>query len=260
MTRHPQLATRHFLPCAFDKSRYNLPMTRQAQYQPLQFQRLDQETQLQRSREFLAQMRTRRTVRQFSREPVPIELIENAIAAAGTAPSGANQQPWTFVVVSDPQIKQQIREAAEKEERAFYQERASQEWLDALAHLGTDAIKEHLTDAPYLIVCFRQPFGYAADPVTGEKTKVKHYYSDESMGIAVGILLTALHLSGLATLTHTPSPMRFLGEVLNRPDNERAYVIIPVGYPAENAHVPVIKKKKLDEIMTVIMVRCAGAE
>lgn len=227
-------------------------MPQEAQYQPLQFQRLDHETQLQRSREFLAQMRTRRTVRHFSRDPVPFELIANAIAAAGTAPSGANQQPWTFVVVSDPLVKQKIRETAEKEEQAFYHERASQEWLDALAHLGTDEIKEHLTAAPYLIVCFRQPFSYTVDPAGGAKKKIKHYYSDESMGIAVGILLSALHLSGLATLTHTPSPMHFLSEVLGRPANERAFVVIPVGYPAADAQVPLISKKSLDEIMIEI--------
>ena len=188
-------------------------------------------------------------MRQFSTDPVPFELIANAIAVAGTAPSGANQQPWTFVVVSDPALKRQIRDAAEAEERAFYEGRASQEWLDALAHLGTDAVKTHLTDAPYLIVCFRQAFGYRTDPESGEKQKVKHYYSDESMGIAVGMLLTALHHSGLVTLTHTPSPMRFLGDLLGRADNERAYVVIPVGYPAEDAVVPVIGKKTLDEIL-----------
>jgi hypothetical protein len=153
------------------------------------------------------------------------------------------------VVVSDPALKRQIRDAAEAEERAFYEGRASQEWLDALAHLGTDAVKTHLTDAPYLIVCFRQAFGYRTDPENGEKQKVKHYYSDESMGIAVGMLLTALHHSGLVTLTHTPSPMRFLGDLLGRADNERAYVVIPVGYPAEDALVPVIGKKSLDEIL-----------
>ena len=224
-------------------------MANHANYRPLNFERLDTETQLQHSREFLAQMRKRRTVRQFSTDPVSYELIENAIAVAGTAPSGANQQPWTFVVVSDPLLKRRIREAAEEEERAFYHGRASQEWLDVLAHLGTDDVKTHLSDAPYLIVCFRQPFGYRIDPQSGEKQKVKHYYSDESMGIAVGMLLTALHLSGLVTLTHTPSPMRFLGDVLNRPDNERAYVVIPVGYPAEDAQVPVIGKKSLGEIL-----------
>ena len=224
-------------------------MTQKANYHPLDFERLDTNTQLQRSREFLVQMRKRRTVRQFSTDPVPYELIENGIAAAGTAPSGANQQPWTFVVVSNPLLKQRIREAAEEEERAFYEGRASQEWLDALAHLGTNDIKTHITDAPYLIVCFRQPFGYEIDPQTGEKQKVKHYYSDESMGIAVGMLLTALHLSGLVTLTHTPSPMRFLAELLNRPDNERAYLLIPVGYPAKDAQVPLINKKSLGEIL-----------
>ncbi len=227
-------------------------MTPEAHYQPLEFEQLDTETQLRRSRDFLAQMRKRRTVRQFSSEPVPFELIANAIAVAGTAPSGANQQPWTFVVVSNAAVKRQIREAAEEEERTFYQSRASQEWLDALAHLGTDEIKTHLTDAPYLIVCFRQPFGYRIDPETGAEQKVKHYYSDESMGIAVGMLLAALHISGLVTLTHTPSPMRFLSKVLNRPDNERAYVVIPVGYPAEKAQVPLISKKPLDEILVHI--------
>ena len=227
-------------------------MTIDAQYQPLDFERLDPETQIQRSREFLAQMRKRRTVRDFSPEPVPLELIENAVAASGTAPSGANQQPWTFVVVSDPELKRRMREAAEEEERAFYNGRASQEWLEALAHLGTDDVKSHLTDAPYVIVCFRQAFGYRIDPQTSAKQKVKHYYSDESMGIAVGLLLTALHLSGLATLTHTPSPMRFLSELLNRPDNERAYVVIPVGYPAADAQVPVISKKALNEILVLM--------
>jgi nitroreductase len=221
----------------------------QAEFQPLDFDRLDPQEQLQRSREFLLEMRRRRTVRHFSQEQVPFELIANAIAVAGTAPSGANQQPWTFVVVTDPLLKQQIREAAEEEEKAFYESRASQEWLDALAHLGTDALKEHLTDAPYLIVCFRQAYGYRVDPETGLPQKVKHYYSEESMGIAVGMLLAALHHSGLATLTHTPSPMRFLSELLDRPKNERAFVLIPVGYPADDAVVPLIDKKTLAEIL-----------
>ncbi len=148
-------------------------MPQEAQYQPLQFSKLDRETQLLRSREYLSRMKARRTVRHFSSEPVPLELIKNAIAAAGTAPSGANQQPWTFVVISDPEVKQQIRAAAEEEERAFYSGRASQEWLDALAHLGTDEIKTHITDAPYLIVCFRQPFGYEIDPANGQKKESK---------------------------------------------------------------------------------------
>lgn len=220
-----------------------------AQYQPLIFERLTPDEQLARSRQFLARMRSRRTVRDFSSEPVRFELIENAIAAAGTAPSGANQQPWTFVVVSNPEIKRQIRLAAEAEEKESYQHRMSQEWLDALAHLGTDWHKPHLEIAPYLIVVFRQAYGLKVDPQTGEETKIKHYYTEESVGIAVGFLLASLHQAGLATLTHTPNPMGFLSEILQRPPNERAYVVIPVGYPAENARVPVITKKPLDEIM-----------
>lgn len=194
-------------------------------------------------------MRRRRTVRDYSSEPVPLELIENAIAAAGRAPSGANQQPWTFVLVSDPEIKRQIRLAAEAEEKESYERRMSDEWLEALAALGTDWHKPHLEDAPYPIVVFRQAYGATTDPATGEIRKVKHYYSEESVGIAVGVLLTALHLCGLATLTHTPSPMAFLGRILQRPDNERPYVLIPVGYPPPNAKVPRIDKKRLDEIM-----------
>lgn len=222
--------------------------TIQAQYHPLDFERLSPDEQLAASRQFLVQMSKRRTVRDFSPEPVPFELIENAIAAAARAPSGANQQPWTFVVIQDPELKRRIREAAEAEERESYERRMSQEWLDALAHLGTDWHKPHLEDAPYLIVVFRQPYALVQD-AAGEPVKVKHYYSEESVGIAVGFLLAALHLSGLATLTHTPSPMGFLGEILQRPSNERAFVLIPVGYPAEDAHVPVITKKSLDDIL-----------
>lgn len=218
-------------------------------FQPLEFERLDSAEQLRRSQEFLNRMRTRRTVRDFSREPVPFTLIENAIATAGTAPSGANQQPWTFVVVSNPDIKHQIRLAAEAEERENYERRMSQEWLDALAHLGTDANKPHLEDAPYLIIVFVQPYGIEVDPSTGQTKHVKHYYALESVGIAVGMLLASLHQAGLATLTHTPSPMGFLSEILNRPPNERAYVVIPVGYPAADAKVPVITKKSLNQIM-----------
>lgn len=218
-------------------------------FQPLEFERLDSAEQLRRSQEFLDRMRTRRTVRDFSREPVPFTLIENAIATAGTAPSGANQQPWTFVVVSNPDIKHQIRLAAEAEERENYERRMSQEWLDALAHLGTDANKPHLEDAPYLIIVFVQPYGIEVDPSTGQTKHVKHYYALESVGIAVGMLLASLHQAGLATLTHTPSPMGFLSEILNRPPNERAYVVIPVGYPTIDAKVPVITKKSLNQIM-----------
>jgi nitroreductase len=214
-----------------------------AQFHSLHFERLSQQEQLANSRQFLQTMQRRRTVRDFTSEPVPYELIENAIATAAAAPSGANQQPWTFVVVSDPDIKRQIREAAEAEEKESYGGRMSQEWLDALAHLGTDWHKPHLEDAPYLIVVFLQAYGVEAGQ------KIKHYYASESVGIAVGMLLCSLHLAGLATLTHTPSPMAFLSRILKRPENERAYVVIPVGYPAEDAQVPVISKKSVDEVL-----------
>jgi iodotyrosine deiodinase len=198
---------------------------------------------LRRSRDFLAAMSLRRTVRQFSREPVPWELIENAVATAGTAPSGAHQQPWTFVVVSDPALKRRMREAAEEEERRNYKSRMSDEWLRALERLGTDWRKPHIEDAPYVIVVFEQAYGLE------DGRKVKHYYVKESVGIAVGLLLTSLHLAGLATLTHTPSPMGFLARLLGRPLNERAYVLIPVGYPAAEATVPDLVRKPLGEIM-----------
>jgi iodotyrosine deiodinase len=218
-------------------------LTRKYPFQPLVFERLSPEQQIANSRAFLEKMRTRRTVREYSNEPVPFELIENAIATAGTAPSGANQQPWTFVVVSNPDIKRQIRHAAEAEEKESYENRMSAEWLDALAPLGTDWHKPHLEDAPYLIVVFRQAYGFKDD------AKIKHYYTEESVGIAVGLLLASLHQAGLATLTHTPNPMGFLSEILQRPANERAYVVIPVGYPAANAEVPAITKKPLSEIL-----------
>jgi nitroreductase len=224
-------------------------MTHTAQFHPLTFERLAPDEQIARSRVFLDTMRRRRTVRDFSDEPVPFELIANAIATAGTAPSGANQQPWTFVVVSDHTIKRQIRLAAEAEEKESYEHRMSAEWLAALAPLGTDWHKPHLEDAPYLIIVFRQAYGLGRDPQTGTDTRIKHYYTEESVGIAVGMLLCSLHLAGLATLTHTPNPMSFLSEILERPANERAYVVIPVGYPAADAQVPVITKKPLDEIM-----------
>jgi iodotyrosine deiodinase len=209
----------------------------------LSFARLSDEDALQRSREFLARVAERRSVRQFSSEPVPPELIENAIRAAGTAPSGANKQPWTFVVVSDPELKARIRRAAEHEEELLYTRRASDEYLEAIEPIGTDADKPHVTDAPYLIAVFEQPWSRDAD---GEKRK--NYYVRESVGIAVGFLLIALHSSGLATLTHAPSPMGFLNEILERPDNERPFLLIPVGYPAEDAEVPVLEKKALAEI------------
>lgn len=210
---------------------------------PLHFTRLSEEEALDRSREFLARVAERRSVRQFSSEPVPHELIENAIRAAGTAPSGANQQPWTFVVVSDPELKERLREAAEHEEELLYTQRASEEYLEAIEPIGTDAHKPHVTDAPCLIVVFEQPWSRDAD---GEKRK--NYYVRESVGIAVGFLLLALHNAGLATLTHAPSPMGFLKEILGRPENERPFLLIPVGYPADDAEVPLLEKKPLGEI------------
>jgi iodotyrosine deiodinase len=210
---------------------------------PLEFERLSPGEQLARSREFVERMRTRRSVRQFSRAPVPFELVANAVAAAGTAPSGANQQPWTFVVVSDAAVKRQIRLAAEAEEREAYEHRMTEEWLRALEPLGTDWRKAHIEDAPYVIVVFEQAYGLE------DGRRWKHYYAKESVGIAVGLLLASLHLAGLATLTHTPSPMRFLAEVLGRPRNERAFCLIPVGYPADGATVPRLEKKALAEIL-----------
>jgi iodotyrosine deiodinase len=205
-------------------------------------ERLAEGEALERSQAHLELMRSRRSVRQFSSEPVPHELIENALLVAGSAPSGANQQPWTFVVITDEETKRRIRAGAEREERLLYEERATDEYLHAIEPIGTDAVKPHLTDAPYLIAVFEQPWRYE----DGEKRK--HYYVRESVGIAVGFLLTALHASGLAALTHAPSPMGFLKEVLDRPENERPFLLIPVGYPAEGAEVPTLEKKSLDEI------------
>ncbi|HLG63932.1 MAG TPA: nitroreductase family protein [Ktedonosporobacter sp.] len=203
------------------------------------------------SRLYLETMSRRRTVREYSSEPVPFELIENAIQAASLAPSGANQQPWTFVVVSDPAIKRQIRLEAEAEEKESYEHRMSQEWLDALAVLGTDWHKPHIEQAPYLIVVFAQIYGLQTLP-DGRQCKIKHYYVQESVGIAVGMLLSSLTFAGLSTLTHTPNPMGFLSKILQRPPNERAYVLIPVGYPAPEATVPDIQKKPLEQVFVHI--------
>jgi nitroreductase len=215
----------------------------------LPFERLTPAEQLQRSRAFLARIATRRTVREFSPAPVAWELVENAIRVAATAPSGANQQPWHFVAVSDPEIKRRLRLAAEEEERTNYESRFPDEWLQALAPLGTDWHKEFLETAPWVIVVFRENYGVVAQP-DGSTRQTKHYYVMESVGIAVGFLLAALHDAGLATLTHTPSPMGFLNEVLQRPANEKAFVVIPVGYPAAGARVPDIEKKSLAEVLT----------
>lgn len=217
---------------------------------PLQFERLPVEEQRRRAAEFELRLQTRRTVRHFSADPVPFELIETAIRIAGRAPSGANQQPWRFVVVSNPDLKRRIREAAEAEERRNYEQRFPDEWLQALAPLGTDWHKEFLEIAPYLIVVFREDYGLEPAP-DGSERKVKHYYVQESVGIACGFLIAALHWMGLATLTHTPSPMGFLSRILNRPPNEKPYLLIPVGYPASNARVPDIPKKSLADIMPV---------
>jgi iodotyrosine deiodinase len=217
----------------------------------LNFCRVPPEQQMADADAFLEAMLRRRTVRHFSSTPVPFHLIEDAIRTAATAPSGANQQPWHFVVVSDPEMKRRIRVAAEEEEKEFYNGRAPQEWLDALAPLGTDWRKPFLEEAPYLIVVFRIDYGLGQQDDGAEK-KWKHYYVSESVGIAVGMLLCALHIAGLATLTHTPSPMGFLGEILGRPKNQRAFVVLPVGYPAEHAEVPDIGKKPLSEVLSVI--------
>jgi len=196
---------------------------------------------------FLARMRRRRTVRDFSDRPVPREVIERCLLAAGTAPNGANRQPWHFVVVGDPAMKRRIREAAEEEEREFYGGRAPREWLDALEHLGTDENKPFLETAPWLVVIFAESY-----EVAGDGRHVKNYYVTESVGIATGMLVTALHHAGLATLTHTPSPMKFLNRLLDRPENERPFLILVVGHPAEGATVPEITKKPLDQIATFV--------
>lgn len=202
---------------------------------------------LRRAAEFRQQMQRRRTVRFFSDRPVPREVIEDCLLAAGTAPSGANLQPWHFVVVSDPAIKHRIRVEAEQEEHEFYTRKAPQEWLDALAPLGTDEHKPFLETAPYLIVVFAQSYGVLPDG-----RRVKNYYVQESVGIATGMLITAVHNAGLVSLTHTPSPMGFLNEILGRPANEKPFLILVVGYPAEDAVVPEIGKKNLDEIATFL--------
>lgn len=217
-----------------------------ASFIPLEFKERSSNEQLSASRAMLELMRGRRTVREYSDRDVPFEIVQNAIATAGTAPSGANMQPWRFVVVRDPEVKRKIREAAEKEEYDSYHGRMSEKWLKRLAVLGTDEHKPFIEIAPYLIVVFR------INSVEEEGETEPTYYSQESVGIAVGMLLTALHNAGLATLTHTPSPMKFLQEILGRPKSEIPFVLIPVGYPAEDATVPDISRKSLDEIMQVV--------
>jgi nitroreductase len=201
-----------------------------------------EEEMRERAAAFNAEMQRRRTVRDYSPRPVPIEVVEDCIRAAGSAPSGAHRQPWHFAVVTDPEIKRRIREGAEAEEIDFYRHRAPAEWLEALAPLGTDEHKEFLETAPCLIAVFSESYGLSEDG-----KKVKNYYSQESVGIATGMLICALHHSGLAALTHTPSPMGFLNEILGRPGNERPFLLLVVGYPAEDAEVPDLKRKPLED-------------
>lgn len=202
---------------------------------------------LRRAAAFRAELQRRRTVRDFSDRPVPRRVIEECLVAAGTAPNGANLQPWHFVAVADPEVKGRIRQAAEREEKEFYQRRAPQEWLDALEPLGTDWRKPFLERAPWLIVVFVQRYGLLPDG-----RKVKHYYPLESVGLATGFLIAALHHAGLATLTHTPSPMGFLNEILGRAGNERPFLVLVAGYPASDARVPAITRKPLREIATFL--------
>jgi len=216
-------------------------------FEPLKFEKQSIDAMRTASLDFQHNIRRRRTVRDFSDQHVPREIIENAIHAAGSAPSGANMQPWHFVAVSNPELKARMRVAAEKEEKELYSHRASQEWLKALEPLGTDERKPFMETAPWLITVFLKKFSFDE-----EGKRLKNYYPSESVGIACGFLLAALHWSGLATLTHTPSPMKFLNKVLERPAAERAYMIIVAGYPAEGATVPVIGKKALGEISTFL--------
>lgn len=210
-----------------------------------QYRRFPEVDMLSRAREFSDELRRRRTVRDFSDEPVPRAVLEPCLLAAGSAPNGANLQPWHFVAISDPEVKREIREAAEEEERAFYGGRASEDWLDDLARLGTDAHKPFLQRAPWLIAIFAQRWRAQEDG-----TRRVNYYVPESVGIATGFLIAALHHAGLATLTHTPSPMTFLNKILGRPASDKPFLLLVVGYPAPNARVPVITKKSLEEIAT----------
>lgn len=216
-----------------------VPLPRAAERSP--------EAMAQRATAFRELMSTRRTVRHFSDRPVAREVIEQCLLVAGGAPSGANLQPWHFVIVSNPGVKRRIREGAEAEEREFYAHRAPQEWLDALAPLGTDADKPFLETAPYLIAIFSQSYGVLPDG-----RKVKNYYVQESVGIATGMLIAAIHHAGLASLTHTPSPMGFLNAILNRPANEKPFLLLVVGHPADTAVVPDIGKKPLSAITTFV--------
>lgn len=214
---------------------------------PLAFERLDDEQMLARAKAFHERANRRRSVRFFSDDPVPLEVVRTAIRSAGTAPSGAHKQPWTFVLVTDPEVKRKIRIAAEAEERETYEHRMSNEWRAALAPIGTDANKPFLETVPAIIVVFRQDW----EP-TEDGGRRKNYYVQESVGIATGMLIAALNDAGLATLTHTPSPMKFLAEILERPANERPYLLLPVGYPSEECVVPDFERKPLEDILVEI--------
>jgi nitroreductase len=214
---------------------------------PLDFQELAPAEMERRAAAFYAEIRRRRTVRDFSDRKAPPQVIRQCLLAAGSAPSGANLQPWHFVVVSNSAIKREIRIAAEEEEREFYERRAPREWLEALQPLGTDADKSFLEAAPYLIAIFARSYDLLPDG-----RRIKHYYVQESVGIATGILIAALHFAGLATLTHTPSPMRFLNSILGRPSHERPFLLLVVGYPADDVQVPDIQKKPLDQIASFL--------
>ena len=216
-------------------------------YKKINFSKISTDEMNLRSKSLLHQIQQRRSVRDFSSQNVPIKVIKNCIKTAASAPSGANKQPWHFSLVQDKKIKKEIRVAAESEEKQFYEHRASKEWLEDLNQFGTDWKKPFLETAPFLIIIFSQVFEKNAD---GENRK--NYYVNESVGIAAGFLLAALHNAGLATLTHTPSPMNFLARILKRPDNERAFLLIPVGYPSKNAKVPIISKKPFSKIYTKI--------
>lgn len=218
-----------------------------AKFHPLKFAEYPPEEMIQRATDFRAHMQQRRTVRHFSSKPVPREIIEECLVAAGTAPNGANLQPWHFVVVSDPKVKHEIRVAAEEEEKDFYQRKAPKEWLEALAPLGTDEHKPFLEDAPYLIAIFGKNHSQLPDG-----RKVKNYYVHESVGIATGFLITAIYNVGLVSLTHTPSPMGFLNGILSRPSDEKPFLLLVTGFPADDAEVPNITKKPLEEIATFI--------
>ena len=216
-------------------------------FEKLRFNKLTKNEMLKKSKEFLQTMEKRRTVRDFSNNELPIEIIKNCIKTAITAPSGANKQPWHFIIIKDPKVKSKIREAAEKEEKEFYSHRATKEWLEDLNQFGTNWKKEFIDVAPYIIVVFKKKYD-----VNEAGEQKKNYYVNESVGIASGLLLTALHNAGLATLTHTPSPMGFLSKILNRPKNETPYLLIPVGYPDLNAKVPIISKKRFNEVCNTV--------